>query len=51
MELAPEYLERLAKAGRDRHCVALATSAARKTCSRSELGGTLGPNCCEQVRF
>ena len=51
MELAPEYLERLAKAGRDRHCVALATSAARKTCSRSELGGTLGRNYCEQVRF
>ena len=42
VEPAPEYLERLAKAGRDRHGVAIAKSAARKTSSRSEQGGTLG---------
>ena len=51
VEPAPEYLERLAKAGRDRHCVAVATSAAQKTSSRSELGGTLGGESCEQTRL
>ena len=42
VELAPEYLERLAKAARDTKIVAIATAAARKTSSRSEVGGTLG---------
>ena len=51
VEPAPECLERLAKAGRDSHCVAIATSAAGETCRRSELGGTLGRSSCEQVRF
>ena len=45
LELAPDYQQRLAKAGRD------TTSAAREACSRSELGGTRGRNSCEKVRF
>ena len=44
-------MERPAKAGRDRHSVSTATTAARETCSRSELGGTCGQNSGEQVRF
>ena len=46
VEPAPAHLERLCQSWtRHRHCVAIATSAARKTCSRS-VGGTLGRNSC-----
>ena len=45
VEPAKEYLERLAKAGRDNgHGVSIAASAARETRSGSELGGTRGWN-------
>ena len=46
VEPAPEYLERLAEAGRDTYIVAVL-----EACSRSELGGTLGWKSCGQVRL
>ena len=45
VEPAPEYFERLAKAGRDTDI------AWRLPRQRSELGGTRGRNSCEQVGF
>ena len=47
VEPARECRERLAKAG----SVAITTSAAQGTSSRSELGGALGQKTCQQARF
>ena len=50
VEPAPEYLERLAKAGRNTDIVwRWETAVAGETCSCAELGGTRGWNSCEQV--
>ena len=50
VEPALEYLERLRLEGHG-HCVAIATSTARKPCGKSELDGTHGWNSGAQAGF